>query len=107
MQDYAQQLLRLAPGGQQSCLNRLRLPARLTEEETAELIGCKKHDVPVLVKNRLLKPLGGGPKNSVKYFASCEVLKKSEDVGWLDKATRAIRSRTGKPMSNDAAPSRD
>src|ERR1051326_431590 len=71
-------------------LHTLRLPARLNQEEVAVLTGIQKHDVPVLVKNGLLKPLGGGPRNSVKYFATVEILKKCHDVLWLDRVTKAI-----------------
>src|SRR5712672_2607749 len=67
-----------------------RLPARLTAEEVAWVINCQPHDVPVLVLARLLKPLGNAPPNSVKYFASAELLKLMEDRAWLGKLTNAV-----------------
>jgi hypothetical protein len=38
-----------------------RLPARLTAEQTAWVLGCQPHDVPILMAARLLKPLGHPP----------------------------------------------
>ncbi|MEI8292105.1 MAG: hypothetical protein WCH99_21760 [Verrucomicrobiota bacterium] len=67
-----------------------QLPARLNSEQTAWAINCQPHDVPVLVAARLLKPLGNPPPNSVKYFATLEVLEQSKDRGWLAKVTNAL-----------------
>jgi hypothetical protein len=46
--------------------------------------------VPVLVVARLLKPLGNPQPNSVKYFASIEVLELAKDRIWLGKITNAL-----------------
>src|ERR1022692_3326985 len=67
-----------------------RLPARLTVEEVAWVINCQPHDVPVLVAARLLKPLGNAPQNTVKYFATAELIELMEDRGWLAKLTNAV-----------------
>jgi hypothetical protein len=67
-----------------------QLPARLTAEQAAWVIGCQPHDVPVLVTGHLLKPLGNPLPNSVKYFATVEVLELAKDRAWLAKATNAI-----------------
>lgn len=79
-----------------------RLPARLTAEQAAEILGFKAHDIPLLLRAPLMKPLGGGPKNSVKYFHADEVEGLARNRQWLDKATRAI-SRRGKPPSKALA----
>ena len=47
-----------------------QLPARLTAEQTAWVLNCQPHDVPVLIASKLLKPLGNPPPNSVKYLAT-------------------------------------
>jgi hypothetical protein len=60
-------------------LNLRRLPARLTVQQTAALLNCGEHDIPVLVSNSLLKPLGHPPANAVKYFAPTEVLELAGD----------------------------
>lgn len=65
-------------------------PARLSVEQTAWLLNCQTHDVPVLVSARLLKPLGTPMPNSVKYFATVEILELARDRSWLSKATTAL-----------------
>ena len=67
-----------------------RLPARLTAEQVAWVINCQPHDVPVLVVARLLKPLGNAPPNSVKYFATAELLELMQDRTWLAKMTNVV-----------------
>jgi len=67
-----------------------QLPARLTVEQTAWVLNCQSHDVPVLVAARLLKPLGNPPANGVKYFATALVLESTRDATWLAKVTNAI-----------------
>jgi hypothetical protein len=67
-----------------------RLPARLTAEQVAWVINCQPHDIPVLVAARLLKPLGNAPANSVKYFATAELLQLMQDRNWLAKMTNVV-----------------
>ncbi len=79
------------------------LPARLTAEQVAESLGFKAHDVPTLVRERLLVPLGKPRQQSVKYFAQIDIEGKAKDVKWLAKATDAIyrhwrESRSGENL---------
>lgn len=67
-----------------------QLPGRLTAEQAAWVLNCQPHDVPVLVVARLLKPLGSPMPNSVKYFATVEVLELVRDRTWLAKVTNAV-----------------
>ncbi len=67
-----------------------QLPARLTVEQTAWLLNCQVHDVPILVTARLLKPLGNPPPNGIKFFATIELVELTKDRDWLTKATTAI-----------------
>lgn len=67
-----------------------QLPARLTSEQTAWVLNCQPHDVPILVGARLLKPLGNPPPNSVKYFAALEIIERGKDQTWLAKVTNAL-----------------
>jgi len=67
-----------------------QIPARLTAEQTAWVLNCQPHDIPVLVAARLLKPLGNPQPNSVKYFASVEVLELAKDRAWLARMTNAL-----------------
>lgn len=67
-----------------------QLPARLTAEQVAWILNCQPHDVPVLVVAKLLRPLGAPMANSVKYFATIEILELAKDRAWLGKATNAV-----------------
>ena len=66
------------------------LPARLTVEQAAWVLGCQPHDVPILVAVRLLKPLGNPPANGIKYFSTDELLELKRDRVWLVKVTNAV-----------------
>jgi hypothetical protein len=67
-----------------------QLPARLTAEQAARVLGCQCHDIAILVASRLLKPLGSPPPNGVKYFARADLLETAKDKAWLVKMTVAI-----------------
>lgn len=67
-----------------------RLPARLSAEQTAWELGFETHEIPVLVKARMLKPLGKPSQNSTKYFAACIIQELRNDADWLDKACKVI-----------------
>lgn len=65
---------------------------RCTAHAAALILGFEKHDIPVLVKKGLLRPLGRPSQNSTKYFPTVTLLALRCDVGWLGKATDAIQS---------------
>jgi len=65
-------------------------PARLTAEQVAGVLNCQPSDVRILVAVRLLKPLGNPPSNSVKFFATLELLELVKDRAWLAKVTNAL-----------------
>ncbi len=67
-----------------------RPPARLTAEQTAWVLNCQPHDIPVLVGTRLLKPLGNPPANGIKFFGTADVLELIQDRAWLTKVTATI-----------------
>jgi hypothetical protein len=71
-------------------LNLRRLPAMLNVQQTAVLLGLAEHDIPVLVRNGLLKPLGDPPPNAVKYFASIQVLELAGELSRLGKIRNAV-----------------
>ena len=74
-------------------LNLRRLPARLQTEEVAACLGFKPHDIPILVREGLLKPLASGPRNCVKYFSATVIEGLARDDRWLDRATKAVLRR--------------
>jgi len=65
-------------------------PARLTVEQTAHALGFQPNDIPILVRAKLLKPLGNPPSSGIKFFATAEILEHAKDRAWLAKATNAI-----------------
>ena len=71
-------------------LNQWPIRARLDVNATAAALGFMPHDIPLLMRARLLKPLGDPAPNAPKYFARCEVQRYADDVHWLEKATRAV-----------------
>lgn len=66
-----------------------QLPARLSTEQAAWVLGFAAHDIPVLIGAGLLKPLGRPPRNGVKYFATMELETLRNDSRWLAKASDA------------------
>ncbi len=69
-----------------------RLPGRLNAEQVAVILGFAPHDIPVLVRTKLLKPLGNPVPSAVKYFASQDILGFAADADWLHRATKAAYS---------------
>jgi hypothetical protein len=67
-----------------------QLPGRLTAEQAGWVLNCQPHDLGILVLSRLLKPLGNPAPNSVKYFATADLLELSKDRAWLAKVTNSI-----------------
>ena len=67
-----------------------RVPGCLTVEQAAWELGRQPHEIPILVANGLLKPLGNPPACAVKFFAAVEILERKNNLGWLAKATNAI-----------------
>ena len=71
-------------------LNMTRLPGRLDAMQASSILGFQVHDVPVLVRKGLIKPLGNPGQNAVKYFATTEIEEYAKDPKWLSKATSVI-----------------
>jgi hypothetical protein len=67
-----------------------RLPARVDTAQAAAILGFADHDIPILIRTKLLKPLGSPPPNGCKYFSSSELEALSKDYDWLHKASRAV-----------------
>ena len=71
-------------------LTQCRLPARLDVHQTARLLGFSDHDISVLMRAKLLCPLGKPAPNAPKFFAAVDIEGHSKDRDWLNKATTAI-----------------
>ena len=74
-------------------LNLRRLPARLTAEEAALVLGCRAYDVPALEQLGLLKPLAPSEKNHVRHYAAVEVEALACDPNNLRIAEQLWRKR--------------
>jgi len=87
-------------------LHVLRLPARLTVEEAAVLLGFHSQAIAVLVKAKMLEPLGGYSRGAQQMFATVELHRLHDDLKWLAKATRLLREHfqirnSGRPRKHD------
>jgi len=68
-----------------------KVQARLDAAQTALVLGFAEHDIPVLIRAGLLKPLGDDPRaNSRKYFAGCHIEMLARNDEWLGQATQAV-----------------
>jgi hypothetical protein len=66
-------------------------PARVDSARAAKLLGFQEHDIPILVRAKLLKPLGTPlASNAPRYFATCELIRLANDVAFLNQATRVL-----------------
>lgn len=75
---------------QKELLNLKILPARLTVEQGAYLLGFQAPDLPILCARGLLKPLGRPPPTGSKFFSTAALMRLAEDDKWLERASDAI-----------------
>lgn len=78
----------------------VHLPGRLCAWQAAALLGLEEQHIPILIKARLLKPLGNPPPNSAKFFSRDYVLALGGDEKWLTKASDALVAHWAKRNSN-------
>ncbi|MGH7988679.1 MAG: hypothetical protein ACREDS_00585 [Limisphaerales bacterium] len=71
-------------------MNLKTLPGRVRMEEAALLLGFSTHEIPILVSNGLIKPLGHPPVTGVKYFSIVALEELRRDEKWLAKASDCI-----------------
>ena len=84
MNEQQRQFLSLVSNGR-------AVPARFNVEQTAWVLGFQEHDIPFLIRDKLLKPLGNPAKSGQKLFSAVEILELAQDRGWLSRATNAVR----------------
>src|SRR5437879_2170743 len=96
-------------------LNSYRLPARLDVDQVAALLGFAQHDMQILMREKLLQPLGKSAPNAPKRFAACTIEQLRLDIEWLNRATRTVctywknkrerlRARNARPDAPDGPP---
>ncbi len=78
-------------------LNVRRLPLKLNQEQAAALLGFAPHDIPALIRTKLLKPLGNPIRNACKWFSAHELEELRSSRNWLDAAMKAV-SRARRPQ---------
>jgi len=68
-----------------------RVQARLDAQQAAWILGFSEHDIPVLIRCGLLKPLGDALARSARnYFAAVDIARLGESPEWLHDATQAV-----------------
>lgn len=76
------------------------LPARLTTDQTATLLGVRTHDIPVLVAAKILRPLGSPAPNAPKYFAAVAVEEMMGSPEAMEKITKVLARHWQKKNSS-------
>jgi hypothetical protein len=69
-----------------------RLPARLSVEQAAAILGFPPDGILYLVEIGLIEALGGAPCGVQRLFAAVYIEQLGRDVKWLAKATVKIRT---------------
>jgi hypothetical protein len=70
--------------------------ARISGTGEGDFFACsipdlrRSPDVPILAAARLPKSLGNSPPNSVKFFATAELVELMKERAWLAKVTNAL-----------------
>jgi hypothetical protein len=90
----------------QQFLNLKNPPARLSSEEAAWYLGFSPHEIPILMADGLLKPLGHPPVNGQKWFATALLEELRRDTKWLGRASDTI-VEYWRLKNERKAPSRD
>jgi hypothetical protein len=83
-------------------LNCLREPARLTRRETGDRLRIDDEDqVSLLVKKKMLRPLGHHQGRRQLWFFADEVEEHAHDRRWMDKMTAILQE--GEPPGAEEA----
>ena len=49
-------------------------------EQAAWVLNCHAHNIPALVATKLIKPLANPPANSIKFFATADLLEAAKTL---------------------------
>ena len=71
-------------------IHRLCPPARYSAAQAADVLGFHVDDIPVLVREGFLTPLGKPQNNSIKYFSSTAIATLGEDDARMDEASAVL-----------------
>ena len=67
-----------------------KFPVFMTKEKVAEALGIGTHNIPLLMRAGLLKPLGHPQRYCVKKFSRETLARNIADETWLDRVAAAI-----------------
>ena len=67
-----------------------RLPARLTIDHVALLLGFQVYEILILVRQGKIKCVNHQSRNSRKYFHGQYILRLSENYDFIEKASRLV-----------------
>jgi len=67
-----------------------RLPARLTIEQVALLLGFQVYEILILVRQGKIKCVNFQSRNSRKFFHGQYILKLAEDGDFVEKASKSV-----------------
>ena len=67
-----------------------RLPARLTIEQVANLLGFQVYEIQILIRLGKLKCINYESRNSRKYFHGQYILRVAEDYDFMEKACKQV-----------------
>jgi len=67
-----------------------RLPARITIDQVAMLLGFQVYEILILVRQGKIKCVNYQSRNSRKYFHGQYVLKLAEDGDFVEKASKLV-----------------
>jgi len=63
---------------------------RIDVGHAARITGFALTDIPVLIRARLLRPLGNPGPTAPRFFSAVEIRELAASRDWLDKAQRAV-----------------
>ena len=75
---------------QPGLFNCRRLPARITIEQVATLLGFQAYEILILVKLGKIESINYQSRNSRKYFHGQHILKLAEDGDFVEKASKLV-----------------
>lgn len=67
-----------------------RLPARITIDQVASLLGFQVYEVLILIRQGKIKSINHDSPNSRKYFHGQYILRLSEDYDFIEKASKLV-----------------
>jgi hypothetical protein len=83
-----------------------RLPARLTIDQVASLLGFQAYEILILIRQGKIKCINHQSRNSRKYFHGQYILRLAEDSDFVEKASKLVAKvvRENNRTANNSEP---